>query len=602
MKRLMNKMRPIVQIILVFALILLLQISCKEEFLEPQPQSFYAPENVYVNKAGFESGLVTLRRDLKNDFYGNRSPLQLDYVASDYGFGIALNDWNIITPSSGTYFPILPMFANMYTYIKNANVIISRIDGIKWNSESDRNAILGQALFYRSWWYYRLIMTYGDVPFTGIELTGPKLDFYTHSRWTILEKLITDVEFAAEWLPENTETGVPNKYAALHFLSKLYLANTEFTKAISTATTVINGPYDLMRNRFGIDAGDNEKNLLWDLHRPLNKSSQVNTEAIFVIIDREEAPTGAKSAGSYMARGFHCPWWYNWVLDSQGKPGNLSRTGWYYPILGIANPDVNQCKWFSYEIWEDDEYNWKNTPDLRRSDANWWDTHELTYENPASVDLGKPINFFNFKYPGDSIRLWPMPYYKTYYPYSPDFEGSVYGSNGDMYVFRLAETYLIRAEANFWNNRSDLAAEDINLIRERANAPLITSADIDIDFIFDERLRELSHEEMRHTEMVRTANIMAKLNIGGYSLDNISQNNWWHYRVMNYNSWYKMGQYQGTWTYIFKMEPKHIYWPIDVTYITTNTMGVINQNVGYDGDERNKPPLTEITSDVSYEY
>ena len=598
----MNIMKPILKILLVFTTCVIIQVSCSEDFLAPQPRSFFAPENVYVNKAGFESGLVTLRRDLKNDFYGNRSNLQLEYVASDYGFGIGLNDWNLITPSSGTYFPILPMFERMYTYIKNANVIISRIDKITWNVEADRNAILGQALFYRSWWYYRLIMTYGDIPFVGLELSGPKLDFYTHSRWAILEQLITDMEFSAEWLPESTVAGVPNKYAALHLLSKLYLANADFDKAIATATEVIDGPYALMKSRFGIDASDAGKNVLWDLHRPLNKSLQMNTEAILTIIDREEAPTNAKSAGSYMARGFHCPWWYSWVLDSQRKPGNLSRVGWYYPILGSANPDVNQSKWFSYELWEDSQYNWKNTPDLRRSDSNWWETSEITYENPASVDFGKPVNFNYFTYPGDSIRIWPMPYYKTYYPYSRDYAGIIYGGNGDMYVFRLAETYLIRAEANVWKNRPDLAASDINIIRERSNAPLISAADVDLDYIFDERLRELSHEEFRHTEMVRAANIMAKLNINGYSLDNISQKNWWHDRIMSYNSWYKMGSYRGTWTYDFKIEPKHIYWPIDVTYITTNTMGVINQNAGYEGAERNKPPLTEITEDVSFKY
>ena len=41
-------------------------------------------------------------------------------------------------------------------------------------------------------------------------------------------------------------------------------------------------------------------------------------------------------------------------------------------------------------------------------------------------------------------------------------------------------------------------------------------------------------------------------------------------------------------------EPKYIFWPIAISVITTNTMGVINQNEGYEGAENNKPPLTVI--------
>src|SRR5690606_15143281 len=150
---------------------------------EPKPLSFYSPENVYVDKAGFESGLVTVRRDLKNDFYGDLSHLAADVNGTDFGNMYFAADWSVIGPSTGTYMPILPMFARIYGYIKNTNVIISRIDDITWEQEAERNAVLGQALFYRSYWYYRLVHTYGDVPFISEELKDAKLDFHSHSRW-----------------------------------------------------------------------------------------------------------------------------------------------------------------------------------------------------------------------------------------------------------------------------------------------------------------------------------------------------------------------------------------------------------------------------------
>src|SRR5690242_12358473 len=122
-------MKQVIKLTAVFILFLLFQ-SCNKDFLKPEPLSFYSPENVYVDKAGFESGLVTVRRDLKNDFYGNYGQLETDINGTDLGNMDWASDWNAVTPSSGTYMPILPMFSRIYGFIKNTNIIISRIDDI----------------------------------------------------------------------------------------------------------------------------------------------------------------------------------------------------------------------------------------------------------------------------------------------------------------------------------------------------------------------------------------------------------------------------------------------------------------------------------------
>src|SRR5690606_18957491 len=44
------------------------------------------------------------------------------------------------------------------------------------------------------------------------------------------------------------------------------------------------------------------------------------------------------------------------------------------------------------------------------------------------------------------------------------------GENGDWYIFRLAETFLLRAEAYYWKGDLASAAADINMVRERAQA------------------------------------------------------------------------------------------------------------------------------------
>ena len=70
----------------IFVTVLLLQISCSDDFLKPEPLSFYAPENVYVNKEGFEAGLISCKRMVKNELYGGWNNQQLEYATSDYGY------------------------------------------------------------------------------------------------------------------------------------------------------------------------------------------------------------------------------------------------------------------------------------------------------------------------------------------------------------------------------------------------------------------------------------------------------------------------------------------------------------------------------------
>ncbi|HZH72493.1 MAG TPA: RagB/SusD family nutrient uptake outer membrane protein, partial [Mariniphaga sp.] len=167
---------------------------------------------------------------------------------------------------------------------------------------------------------------------------------------------------------------------------------------------------------------------------------------------------------------------------------------------------------------------------------------------------------------------------------------------GDMYIFRLAETYLLRAEAYFFKGQYGLAADDINEVRARANAPLIDASQVTIDYIFDERARELYAEEMRHSEMTRVSFQLAMQNMDGYSLDNISQKNWYHDRIMRVNEHYHPPKYF-FWGVEATIHPHHMLWPIPQSVITANTLGRINQNVGYDGAENNVPPLETIPED-----
>ncbi len=84
--------------------------------------------------------------------------------------------------------------------------------------------------------------------------------------------------------------------------------------------------------------------------------------------------------------------------------------------------------------------------------------------------------------------------------------GTADEDNNNVVVFRLAEMYLIRAEARTKQNNTTGARDDLNVLRTRAKAPLITSASQSqlIQLIEDERRFELAFEGHRWYDLVRT--------------------------------------------------------------------------------------------------
>lgn len=87
---------------------------------------------------------------------------------------------------------------------------------------------------------------------------------------------------------------------------------------------------------------------------------------------------------------------------------------------------------------------------------------------------------------------------------------NIYYADVDIPVFRLAEQYLIYAEATLRSGSSgdaSLALTYINMLRTRAYGPgnggTIATSDMTLDFLLDERGRELYWEGFRRTDLVR---------------------------------------------------------------------------------------------------
>ncbi|MGV3642429.1 MAG: RagB/SusD family nutrient uptake outer membrane protein [Adhaeribacter sp.] len=591
-------------------------IGCKEEFLKPQPLSFYAPDNTFNDAAGMEAALVAGLRNMRYEWYGDSPPILTEHIFSEVAVegttdksGPAQDLNLMITPDANLNHTdrnkIGWFWIEGFKGIKYANVVITRIDEATYESEEKRNAILGTAYFHRAFRYYRLTQQFGDVPLILGEIQSPKLDFYSTKREVILQKMKEDLEFAEKWVPVSPLKGEITRGAVSHLLTKVNLALGEFDDAIQSATNVIDGGnHALMTSRFGVDKGKADKNVIWDLHRPENKALAENKEALLLVVDRLQVEGNFDGGIQSMRNGV--PYWFNnRVLTPGGKKGTSDAANAPIPQVTTYGRGIGRMRgtWYSTEaIWKLD-----NT-DLRHAPGNWMDMEDLVYNDPNLLKNNDPwygknlvkYNANGTRTTNDTIRNWfSWPHYKLYVPDPERIQAS--GGHTDWYVFRLAETYLLRAEAYYWKDQLGLAADDINKVRARAQASPIAAGDVNIGTILDERARELYYEEPRKTELTRIAYIFAKTgkpayNGKTYKLANFSEDNFFYDRIMEKNEFYNKNvvTIHGD---KYTMSPYHVLWPIPIAGIVGASRGHINQNIGYSGSETNIPPLTEIPTE-----
>ncbi|WP_198152453.1 RagB/SusD family nutrient uptake outer membrane protein [Draconibacterium sediminis] len=612
-------MKKINIISIVTLIMVLMWTSCSEDFLEPKPLSFYAPENTFVNEDGLNAALVACLRNARHEFYGDGNPMITENIFSDVAVegttdksGPAMDLPAQILPdanlNSTNYNRIGWYWQEGFYRIKYANTVISRIDVAEWDSEADRNNILGKAYFHRARVYYRLTQQFGDVPLLLEEVTAPKLDFYTCTRESILKKMKKDMEFAAQWVKTEAD-GVPigdiNKAACNHLLTKINLALHEYDDAIASASAVIDdGYHHLMTERFGIDKDDPEKNVTWDLHQVPNKSIAENRERIYLLTSREELTEDGASERISMMRQ-NVPFWPKNIKTPNGNNGmsdkplgsKVSGKEVEIDMVTTYGRGIGRCRQTPYSHTG----NWDDPNDYRHAPGNWMNMEDMVYNNPDLKNknddyYGKNLQLYNDAggiLCTDTIRSWfGWPHYKLYVADPTD--NTPDGGNGDWYCYRLAETYLLRAEAYFWNGESQKAADDLNAVRTRANAAPYSADQINLGTILDERARELYYEEPRKTEITRMAFMLAEsgkpcYNGKTYSMSNFSENNFWYDRVMEKNSFYRENVVAPHYTY--RAAPWIALWPIPASAINSNTMGVINQNKGYPGEENYREPV-----------
>ncbi len=162
----------------------------------------------------------------------------------------------------------------------------------------------------------------------------------------------------------------------------------------------------------------------------------------------------------------------------------------------------------------------------------------------------------------------------------------------DWYMIRIAETYLLRAEARLALGNKSGAAEDINVVRGRAGAKACSAGDVNIDYILDERIRELFGEEQRWITLNRlSCNPNATYVLDCYPTQDVTTSNTLYERTRKYGFGYENDATAGrreTYTDAMgktrhrpNIKPYNYVLPLPIQIIQSNKDVKIEQNYGY---------------------
>ena len=552
--------------------------SCKKTFLDETPQDFLSADNAFKTTADFQSSVNNLYRLVRQELYteNDNNPMEYQY-RTDIAFYVPAafpaNLSGEINPNSSI---MLNHWRAWYKVVAEANTVLSRLPASDLTA-SEKLLFEARGRFFRAFAYRCLSYVWGGVPLELNEVTEPKVDYKRATRKEVYAQVIQDLTFAVSNLPDITSTTVKDgevtKQAANHLLSEVYLADGQFQNAVNAATAVITSPgMALMTARFGSRRTEVPGDVYWDLFRKGNQNRKTsgNTESIWVIQIETDVPGGAAVSTTGFASGdgfsmerVHVP------LVRDLTVNNVTCVQW--PASNYSSGGRGVGFWAPSKYFQDSVYAADPVNDIRNANHNF--VRRFLVTNPSSPLFNTFIDYHNLpaNTKGTSgVTLTSGVPSRALYPYQtkatepgghptnlyqiPGFPNQLKGGAGftyqDQYMFRLAETYLLRAEAYLGLGQTGNAATDINAVRSRSGATAIAAGNVNIDFILDERIRELGVEEKRMFTLMRL--------------------NKWYDRVVKCNPFYASAAL-----------PKYNLWPIPQAEIERNRGAVLDQNPGY---------------------
>jgi hypothetical protein len=494
----------------------------------------------------------------------------------------------------------------LYQGINQANAVLNRSENIEGIPAATKLVRQAEVRFLRAYYYFYLVQTWGDVHFSLEETIGAEVEANKTPESTIYaEGIIPDLTFAIANLPETqSQYGRATKAAAQFLLGKAYLTRAyttfgsagDFVSAEAQFDAVIDGPYG-----FALVASHKD---LWD------QDNQLNSEVIWAIQYSTDIILNGGNDGvgnrGHLYFGMEYDIQPGMIRDiANGRPFKRFRpTNYMIDIFAAERPNDQRYEDTYKHVWYSNDNRtagngipkWKQVhvdkgakkangatvtaADIGTNrfevgdtalfipgpgqDAKWLTDGKLKVRYtvitktqasyPASTLPSADPNF----YPADPFvyneRLFPT-IAKFFDPRRPTIQWE--RGSRDIFVFRLGDALLLRAEARFGQGDAPGAADDINVVRTRAAKPgkvadmQITAGDVDLDRILLERALELDAEMCRWFDLARTNKLVEY--------------------VQAYNPLGAGG-----------IQPFHIHRPIPQDQID-RTLGGYDQNCGYPG-------------------
>lgn len=520
--------------------------SCSKSWLDEKPMSSYSPSTLN-DSLGFEASIVGLYNNLAAylAWSSNQGWLCVWQVGTDIAYsgqpeGIETPYYNY-TLLNSTDGASNRVWTWSYQTINNCNVIIANVEdpSLKGMTDANKKAIDAEARFFRAYCYNQLVQCFGKVPLVTKPITTPKTDFTRASVDSINALLVEDLSFGAANLPDIESVksnskgkmyGRANKYQAMQLLAETYLRMNKNDLAEQQAQAIINsGQFSLTNKRYGIKTGQ-AGDYYSDMFQYGNERRvQGNKEALWVL--EQENPSSVANGNVDNAQQRRV-----WVAA-------------YYAISGMKICDslggrglarLRLNNWVLYNLYADG--------DIRNSEFNIH--RKLIYNDPASANYGKPVPLNN----ADTI-FRSCPYSTKWGCYDPKDDFG-YAAIKDFILMRLGETYLLLAEAQIKQGKTSDAANAINALRTRAQAPQVDASQMTMDFLLDERARELVGEENRRLTLMRTGTLVD--------------------RAMKYNAVANPTTYS-----IQGLTSTNLLMPIPQSQIDLNKDAKLDQNPGY---------------------
>src|SRR5690554_4715062 len=482
----------------------------------------------YLNTAlGFNDGVNASYSFLRN-FYGiDETGSSLTVFGTDTftngfdGGNKSLNFYNSQLNSRQSL--VVNIWNNMYIAINTCNAVITRADQVTDMDEGLKNIRLAEVRFLRAKYYFLLVQLFGPVHLTLTETQGVETTASRAPVEEVYEAIVNDLNMAVQALPiEATDYGRATKPAAEHLLAKVYLTRAgsearqsdDYKNAAELAQNVINSYnfklLDDFEKVFEQGAGEKSSEVIWSVQNSTN----------FLTAGGVGCCDGGNTLHtSFLMKYDDLPGMQRDIVN--GRPwARFKPTDFTLETLFDRRWDDRYEKSFKRVFYSNKPGTY--TIDGRQVTLNLGDTALYMPDREWTAAEISKANYLVYPPSRQNERVYPV-LKKFSDPERPDVQ-EMRGSR-DVLIFRFAETYLIAAEALLMTGDLTQSAAYINVVRSRAAKKGTTDAEtqnnlekmqvspetLNMDFILDERARELLGELTRWFDLVRTGKLIERV-------------------------------------------------------------------------------------------